>query len=1070
MLTGVAYVSTYQPSDSAVASDHGLQRLADDFLKTAHETPLQGDACRGATSLEALLLEGVNGDSSQWQRRKERLLPPGTEAELFLDNSKALYPIQSASGFKGTTSILSLDPLFTFLAPMAELSVADGQSRQVSSLVGISDAALLRAKGEAIKSSVTIAQGTGTKEYAAWTVSALLSQADAEERPGLNVTWELSNGIASLAETLSPSDVLPTAPAKAYTLSIESPSDDGQPPEPLPVGLRLTLSPPPSWELKDVVAEGWSWKWETSTVVLELIERGPSRPVKFHLKPPANPIHPYEVLHARLGNGSLGESSLVVTYPTSVERSLPRTVHPTVPYPLRPGARALFGVAFANGGEKTVVTQVDLEVPGGYDVWRNDGEGAELFAEADFLRPSDQDGTWTWLDARHVRWTGSRVVEGLGASSWTVGVLVTDDAGEATSIEPAYSDGPVGTLTFANGFGHVSTRWGAVPGVVRHDVPPASGPGEDDGYPWVPASSGGEGAAVEVETEHGVQLSSVEATLRGSGRYEVSAASGDLLRVQSSLANSTFSVHERKVPVGGLLRSDADFESLVNELGRAGVADTTLTMEMYAPPSRGCAPTATWTRASSSLPLAQARDVAVWDAEGLGVADLFLVADDAQAYRVDRVGSPLWSAPLGGKGLKLLPTAFGPADRRLYAATQEGGLVRLDPLTGAVLWSRAVTGDVATLESVTALAAQPAQGRVLVGTSLGSLLAFDAETGERAPAGPATMPAAQRVLQVETLASGEVLVAHGEGLRLLGPDLDVRAERAAEGVVGFAVAPERVLLATATAVHDLARADLSVTASMPSAREAALSAAGDATGDGVPDLVVALKDLGVVAYSGATGTAAWERRGDAWLAPVPSEVPFRAEDAWRLLGDPAPCTAPSATYQTAHEACAWDAGRDQSEPLLLRVGAARVYFAHVHHGNPYLDGLDHQGRLVAQAFLSQVPRVLAPGAWTLDEAVAVAGAEGSIYLYEGTRWETPALHARPTDFVGRFTFFTPVPGGGFFGSHLLVATLSWSEQGTTREARLFDWFEVVDPDGKPVLEPSYRVVLVVQDRGDPVER
>ena len=784
--------------------------------------------------------------------------------------------------------------------------------------------------------------------------------------------------------------------------------------------------------------------------------------IEIHLKPPTNPVHPYDVLHAKLGNGSLGESSLVVTYPTSVERSLPRTVHPTVPYPLRPGTRALFGVAFANGGEKTVVTQVDLEIPGGYDVWRNDGAGAELFAEADFLRPSDQDGAWSWLDGRHVRWTGSRVVEGLGASSWTVGVLVTSDAGEATSIEPAYSDGPTGTLTFGNGFEHVSTRWGAVPGVVRHDVPPASGPGEADGYPWAAASAEG------VETAHGVQLSSVEATLRGTARYEVSAASGDLLRVQSSLANSTFAVRQRMVPVGGLLQADADFESLVNELGKAGVADTTLTVEMYAPPSRGCAPTATWMRESASMPLARVRDLAVWDAEGLGVSDLFLVADDAQAYRVNRAGSPLWSAPLGGKGLKLLPADFGLGERRLYVATQEGALLRLDPLTGAILWQRQATGDVATLETVTALAAQPTQGRILVGTSAGRLLAFDAATGE-----PATVGAVQaegRVVQVETLETGDVLVAHERGLRLLGPDLDVAAERPAEGVVGFAVAPTRILLATATGTSDLSRADLTIAATSPSAQEIVLSAAGDATGDGVPDLVVALKDLGVVAFSGATGSPAWEHRGDAWLSPLPSEMPFRPDDAWRLLGGAPSCAAASATYQTAHEACAWDAAREQSEPLLLRVGAERVYVAHVHRGNPYLDGLDHRGRLVAQAFLPHVPQAMAAGAWTVGEGVAVAGADGSVDVYEGARWETPALHARPTDFVGRFTFFTPVPGGGFFGSHLLVATLAWNEHGATREARLFDWFEVVGPDGKPVLEPSYRVVLVVQDRGDPVER
>jgi hypothetical protein len=228
--------------------------------------------------------------------------------------------------------------------------------------------------------------------------------------------------------------------------------------------------------------------------------------------------------------------------------------------------------------------------------------------------------------------------------------------------------------------------------------------------------------------------------------------------------------------------------------------------------------------------------------------------------------------------------------------------------------------------------------------------------------------------------------------------------------------------------------------------------------------------VGVQAVSGATGALAWTHRDDAWLEGVPSRVPFRPEDAWERLAPAGPCAEEDATYQAAHEVCAWDGALDQSEPLLLHVGGARVYLAHVHHGNPYLDGLDHQGRLVAQAFLPHVPDALAAGPWTLGEGVAVAGSEGTVDVYEGADWRTPVLRARPTDFVGRFTFFTPVPGGGFFGSHLLVATLAWTEQGATREARLFDWFEVVGADGKPVLHPSYRVVLVVQDRGDPVER
>ena len=621
MLGALSSVSMFEAPGASMSLDDNLTRAARDFLANAGEMPFSKNGCLGSTALEALVIEAINRESVYWSAWSKRHFDPGIQSELFLDNGPSLYPLQAALGFKGLTQAVPFDPTFSFLHVASEIGIADGQSRLSETLLGIFDASLIRAHGEAVR-AVVHTQGYEKRiHHSAWGLTALAG-GEARTDFAQNLSWDIGEQVPRLATDLALYDLIDSMPAKKYAVNIE-PALTAEEAISIPAGTTLSVDVPSAWQIHQIVAEGWRI---TGTAPLQLqLERASKQAeqIELHLKPPANPLHPYDVLHARLGNGSLGESSLVVTYPTSVERSLPRTVHPTVPYPLRPGTRALFGVAFANGGDKTVVTQVDLEIPGGYDVWRNDGEGAELFARADFLRPSDQDGAWTWLDARHVRWTGSRVVEGLGASSWTVGVLVTDDAGEATSLEPAYSDGPSGKLTFSNGFEHVSRRWGAVPGVVRHDVPPASGPGADDGYPWASAEG--------VDAVHAVQLSSVGATLRGTGRYEVSAAAGDLLRVQSALANSTFAVRERKVPVGGLLQSDADFESLVNELGRAGVADTTLTMEMYAPPSRGCAPTATWTRSSASMPLARVRDLAVWDAEGVGITDLFLVADDGQA-------------------------------------------------------------------------------------------------------------------------------------------------------------------------------------------------------------------------------------------------------------------------------------------------------------------------------------------------------------------------------------------------------------------------------------------------------
>lgn len=1085
MMSSVAFVAT-MPAEAPFRTEELVQIQAKDLLRTAMETP-RSAPCNGDSLLEALIIEGINEKDEEWKRKVSIHFEEGIDAELFLDNGFGLYTLHSSSGFKGTTAEVPIQPDFTFLQAVQDLPTADGQSRLGVNPWAVHQSELLRLRGEAIEFSVTSQSAFSASPSTQWGITALLSQSS-DSKLGGNVSWKTSSESLSLVVPVNPADALAASSGVLLTLEVEvAPPlalSDGS-------GLEVTVTLPPDWSLIQAESKQWSVT-SLSPLKLRLTNGAPGvTATELRLRPPSNPIHPFDVLHARLGNGTLGESSLVVTYPTSVERSLPRAVYPTVPYPLRPGTRALFGVAFANGGEKTVVTRVDVEIPGGYDVWRNEGQGAELFAEAEVLRPADRDGAWSWVDARHLRWEGERVVEALGASSWAFGVLVTGDVGEATSVEPPRSDGPEGRLRFANGFEHRSTRWGPVPGVVRHDVPPASGPDAADGYPWASASVEAAAAGGAV-TEHAVELRSVEASLESRASYEVSPAAGDLLRLRSSLANSSFAVRERMVPVGGVLQSDADFESVVNELGRMGVADTTLTMELYAPPSRGCEPTATWSRDSRSLALARVRDLALWDPLGAGASDLFLVAEDGQAYRVNAAGSPLWSVPLGAKGVRLLTAEFGPGgtDRRLFVASEDGAVHRLDPVSGALVWSAQAAQGVGTLDGVTSMAAQPGEDRLLVGTRLGAVVALDASTGARAEdaqpsSGAATAGEAGAVVRVEVSAAAGVVVGHARAVRLLSPiDLSLVAERRVEGtgdVVGFAAAQGRVLVATAQRTLVLTLPDLAeVGAGVPHASAAVLAEAGDATGDGVPDLVVAMKDRGLVAVSGASGGVAWTRTEEPWVDVMPDDVPFGALDPWRATRKGHVCEKVAATYQTASVACAWGSRRDQSEPLFLRVGAERTYYARVDRGQPVMAALDRAGGIAAQWALPQVPDAMAAGPWPPGgEAVAVAGTEGTVDVHrdQDGRWHEPVLRVRPTDFVGRFTFFTPVPGGGFFGTHLLVATLSWTEggsggadAGTVRQARLFDWFEVVGPDGKPVLEPSYRVVLVVQDRGDPLER
>jgi len=92
-------------------------------------------------------------------------------------------------------------------------------------------------------------------------------------------------------------------------------------------------------------------------------------------------------------------------------------------------------------------------------------------------------------------------------------------------------------------------------------------------------------------------------------------------------------------------------------------------------------------------------------------------------------------------------------------------------------------------------------------------------------------------------------------------------------------------------------------------------------------------------------------------------------------------------------------------------------------------------------------------------AVLVGDAGGTLTLHDDNA--NPVVDSTPSSRVGKFLFTTHVPEGGFFGTHVLVARLSWTVAMRPMEARLLEWFEVVDGDGAPVHRPAYQVVLTL---------
>lgn len=787
--------------------------------------------------------------------------------------------------------------------------------------------------------------------------------------------------------------------------------------------------------------------------VFELIVTPPS--------PPTSSPSRFHPIHARLSNGSLAESTFVFVNPSAVERDLPRSLYLTTPYPIRPGSEALFGAVLANGGEAINVTSLDLEIPGGYDLLHHNGTGVPLFTK-DFNVSDPLGGNWTRVDDRHVRWQGSRPIDALDASYWSVSIPVTDNPAHFTAREGPRSAGPSSTLEFENGFRSVSTRWGSVPGVVQHRVPPASENGAAiDGYPWhlgelLP------GAVHPFEAA----VTSPRAHLENASSYRVAAQSSNLQHLQSSVANSSFAVHSRLVPIGTYARVDGNLESLLTTVSQTGATDMALTLDMYAPISGGCAPTTSATIAVSGLPANPVATSLVWDG-GAGTPSVFAVTEDRVVHRVGATGLPLWSAKLDAMPLRLAPGRLVDGTAVLLVGDDKGRVHRLDPNTGGLAWSTTLAlgaGAGTNADRIVALSGDANTGVVLAATAGGALALLEPGDGaalaSRLTLGESYVAAAY--------GPGEtVLALSATGLQRFGPGLVPREHSAFAGdSLGLAVGASHALVSTRFEALVFDVGTLEVQRRILYSADASLATAGDATGDGVDDLLVALSSSELLLFDGATGNLRWsydagdlDHRVEISFVPPPAVV-GRSLDIVSLCSD-APLT-----YQSDARCVPSYASR---RPLGLAAGSGYATALVELRGLPYLVTLAPSGTeaLVKQLSPLRTYTHVAQGGWAAGVAISTGDVEGllSVYSTHGALLAS----STPSDRVGSFSYYMPIPEGGFFGTHLVVATLRWTDpSGVAQEARLFDWFEVVGPDGRPVLHPVYRVVLVVQDRGNPL--
>lgn|GEM_PF-3993630 len=824
---------------------------------------------------------------------------------------------------------------------------------------------------------------------------------------------------------------------------------------------------PPGWTTAPDGAVRWSAHNRGNDLIVQsILPINGSDIVRFYATPPSTPLHPFDVFHAQALNSSLAQADLVVKYPASTESTFPRTVYVSTPYPVFRGVPATFGVVFANGAENTTVTNVTIAIPGGYDLEHNRGLGAALFQTGWTVDTGD--GAWTGWDARHASWSGSRAVAGLDATSWSVDVPITADPSVTTALDAGFRNLPSVNASFPNGFSMTSSRWGSVPGILRLDVPNesvdagATPPrGNADGYPHDAGSSG---------SSFDLVGSTARATARTTASYGLSAASSDVVQLQSSVANSTFNVSSRLVPLGQGVTLAGDLQSVLTTLAQEGAADANLTLDVYAPPSLGCVPTASWTWSAGSLPVASVNDVAVWHAGGVAGDVVFAASSDGHVYEVLPGGASGWQA-----AAPATPTRLALQDGRLFVGDSAGGVTALDPAYGTALWSASVGAG-----GVTTLAANATTGRLLVAAGP-TLARLDAATGARAAA--ATLDSA--VAQAQDAADGGAFALTQGTIHRLGADLGVAHSAALHQGVGFAVGSAGVLTtrlaANANSQRETILLDpdtLDVLSATPDAKAVLLAGGGDATGDSVDDLVEAFEDATLRVVDGASGDEAWRYdphgMGGSVGVPKPDPRLYNPADGrpvpvdCRALGSVGPLSLGNAGAATA--ACASvDPADLQLSPVLVRASGGRVAYAYAsREGVGVLSLLDAQGRALWQkgGQSGSLPASATLGSYATAPALLAGGQDGTVAAFSDASGDA-LLSAKPAAGVGRFAFTLRVPMGGFFGAHLAVATLSWTQGGAPQSAQLVDWFEVVQPDGTPVTHPTYRVALVVQDRGGP---
>lgn len=1090
MLSALTAVVTFEVSGPSVRAEPQYGIDARDGLEIPYDMARTPSACGEANGLGDAVVQALNGDFAGEIARMKRIVGEDMQINLALTNGHGSYPLYTEfSGPANAAAIKSWEPNTTWVMPIPQLTGVDGTQSLVLDTPALHQGRLVKAQGEAIRATVklgSVGTAINSQTHEQTALTALLPSTTTRQFVQ-NMTWTDPDDMdiaafvrAPVGLELSPVDQEPME----FRLWLSPPDIAGAK---IPMNTEVVVVLPAGWNYTDVLET----RWEDSPigsdeggwiVTFTLIEdaSGPT-PMRFRAKAPLGVTRPHDVIQAQLGYGSLGQAPFIVQYDVPLERGLPRTVLLTTPYPLLADSWSSFAVTFVNGGADTTVREVVLDVPGQYDLVMNDGQGAALFAEATpvALNGTSPDGTWARVDAKHLKWTGTRPVAEGEASTWIVSAKVNASI-EATSVEGERSRGVLSELLLENGFEASSITLGPSMGVLRQTITPdAIGTTASDGYPW--------SVVTEPETRDftaTVRTSTMHA--ESEGTYTLLADASELVAVKSAATNSSFRVKDHLVHLGGGVRVESNLESLVNTLAKSGTSETTTRIDLYSPLSHGCTPTATWERESSTMPLAGFTSLDVYDETGLGnTPSVYLASEDKHVYRLDAAGALTWS-----QEVKAVPTAIdagptGVVTNAVFVGDATGFLRKLDLTLGTELWAVAIdAGSVGAPDNdVLSVILEESNSRVLVMTPT-ALEVRDASTGDliarRATGGLETTYS-----QAEWATDGGVYALTNHALYKLTSGLAASTTYYQEESVGFTIAPSTIFLTDQGATIRLDPTTLTTNApDIAHSLAVGLTASGDATNDATRDHLIALADLSVLVIDGATSAITTTNPPLAEASGVGVGLPtfepiYACTDEYGAhfenpdgpeIGN---CSTTSVNYQNG-QAClsVGNPTNNAPTPLLLRADSGRILYAYAIGGIPRLYGWHHEGIAFVdeQLELGHTPRAMWLGDWNLLQRTnLVATSGGDVTL----RDETSGLWLwvkSPTDFIGQFVFNLPIPHGGHYGTHIIVNTLSWTTPtGQDLEAKLFDWFHVTASDGTDPVVPVYTVHLSVRDPFHPPE-